>query len=81
VRALADRRPPSSTPASDIAQRRLVWCDAHATVADLAEEMMEHEVRHVLVEDGGRLVGVVSGARPARRVRHGRPSGHSDVSM
>jgi CBS domain-containing protein len=29
-------------------------------VAEVAEEMMEHYVRHVLVEDAGRVVGIVS---------------------
>jgi CBS domain-containing protein len=60
VRALAARRDPSTTTAIDIAHKQLVWCDAESTVAEVAEEMMEHYVRHVLVEDGGRLVGVVS---------------------
>jgi CBS domain-containing protein len=60
VRALADRRDPEATTAADIAQRELVWCDAGAPVAEVAELMMEHYVRHVLVESGGRLVGIVS---------------------
>jgi CBS domain-containing protein len=60
VRALAGRRDPSTTTASDIAHAQVVWCDAESTVAEVAEEMMEHYVRHVLVEDGGELVGVVS---------------------
>jgi len=60
VRALAARRDPATTTAMDIAHAQLVWCDAESTVAEVAEEMMEHYVRHVLVEDGGRLVGVVS---------------------
>ena len=46
--------------AGDVAHRSLVWCDADAMVADVAELMMERYVRHVLVEDQGRLVGVVS---------------------
>jgi CBS domain-containing protein len=29
-------------------------------MAEVAEEMMDCYVRHVLVEDGGRLVGIVS---------------------
>jgi CBS domain-containing protein len=37
-----------------------VWCDATATVTEVAELMMERYVRHVLVEDDGRLVGIVS---------------------
>jgi CBS domain-containing protein len=60
VRALADRRDPEATTADEIAQRRLVWCDAGAPVAEVAELMMEHYVRHVLLEAGGRLVGIVS---------------------
>lgn len=60
VRALADRRDPDATHASHIAHRELVWCDASATIAEVATEMMEHYVRHVLVEEDGRLVGIVS---------------------
>ena len=37
-----------------------MWCDGEAPVAEVAEQMMEHYVRHVLVEEDGRLVGVVS---------------------
>jgi CBS domain-containing protein len=60
VRALADRCDPARTCAADIAHRELVWCDAAATVGEVAREMMEHYVRHVLVEEEGRLVGIVS---------------------
>jgi CBS domain-containing protein len=60
VRAMADRRSPDVTTASDVATTDLVWCDATATVAEVAEEMCERYVRHVLVEDDGRLVGIVS---------------------
>jgi CBS domain-containing protein len=60
VGALAKRRDPATTRARDVASTTLVWCDAEATVAEVAEEMMERYVRHVLVEDRGRLVGIVS---------------------
>ena len=60
VRALAAHRGASETTAAEIAQRSIVWCDADADVADVAEEMMERYVRHVLVERDGRLVGIVS---------------------
>jgi CBS domain-containing protein len=60
VGALAERRDPAMTQASDVANTTLVWCDAEATVAEVAARMMECYVRHVLVEDGGRLVGIVS---------------------
>jgi CBS domain-containing protein len=60
VRALAAHRDPSATRAIDVGHTRLVWCDATSTVAEVAEEMMECYVRHVLVEDEGRVVGIVS---------------------
>ena len=60
VTAIAGRRPLDSTTALDVASTELVWCDATATVADVAEEMSERYVRHVLVEEDGRLVGIVS---------------------
>lgn len=60
VGALAERRDPAATTAADIAHTTLVWCDAEATVAEVAAEMMDRYVRHVLVEEDGRLVGIVS---------------------
>lgn len=60
VTALAERREPATTTAGALANSTLVWCDGEAPVAEVAEQMMEHYVRHVLVEEDGRLVGVVS---------------------
>lgn len=60
VRAVAVGRDLATTRAIDVAQTTLVWCEATSSVADVAEEMMEQYVRHVLVEEGGALVGVVS---------------------
>jgi CBS domain-containing protein len=60
VRALAARRDPASTRAIDIATTELVWCDESATVGEVATEMMEQYVRHVLVERDGDLIGIVS---------------------
>jgi CBS domain-containing protein len=60
VDALAQRRDLARTPASAFAALTLVWCDADTSVADAAMRMMECWVRHILVEDGGRLIGVVS---------------------
>jgi CBS domain-containing protein len=60
VHALADRRPIESTRAADIATKELVWCDTHSLVGEVAAEMMQSYVRHVLVERNGRLVGIVS---------------------
>lgn len=60
VRVLAERRDPATTRVGEVAQTTLVWCDAAAPMAEVAELMMERYVRHVLVERGGRLVGIVS---------------------
>jgi len=60
VGALAERRDPATTRAVDILHTSLVWCDAEATVAEVAGLMMDRYVRHVLVEEDGKLVGVVS---------------------
>jgi CBS domain-containing protein len=60
VGALARRLPMGTTTAIDVATTELIWADATATVTEVATEMLEHYVRHVLVEEDGRLVGMVS---------------------
>ena len=60
VHALAAGRDPATTTAADIASTTIVWCDLTATVTEVAAEMMDQYVRHVLVEDDGTLVGIVS---------------------
>jgi CBS domain-containing protein len=60
VRMLAAHRDLVATKAVDVATTTPVWCDVDATVHEVAELMMEHYVRHVLVREDGRLVGIVS---------------------
>jgi CBS domain-containing protein len=60
VVALAEGRDPGATTASDVASDDLICCDAEASVAEVAGLMMEKYVRHVLVEEGGALTGMVS---------------------
>ena len=60
VHAVAEGRDPAVTLASEVAHSKLLWCDVTSTVAEVTGEMMEHYVRHVLVERDGALVGVVS---------------------
>lgn len=60
VRALAADLVPSMTRAIDVATTELAWCDLTATVSEAANEMLEHYVRHLLVEEDGDLVGLVS---------------------
>lgn len=60
VEAVAAGRDLAATTAAEVARSTLVWCDEDASVAEVASEMMDRYVRHVLVEADGRLVGVVS---------------------
>jgi CBS domain-containing protein len=60
VHAMATREPLVTATALDVASTQLAWCDASASVAEVAEEMCERYVRHLLVEEDGALVGVVS---------------------
>lgn len=60
VGALAARQDLATTHAGDVCNTGLVWCDVEATVAEVAGEMMDRYVRHVLVEEDGHLVGIVS---------------------
>jgi CBS domain-containing protein len=60
ARAVARGFDPNTTLARDVASTKIVWCQATATVREVAEQMMEEYVRHVLVEEAGRLVGIVS---------------------
>lgn len=60
VRAVAQGKDPASTPAQTVASTELIWCDVSSTVDEVAGEMLRSYVRHVLVEDNGSLVGIVS---------------------
>ena len=60
MKAVAAGLDPVTTPAIRVASTTLVWCDADATVREVVELMMERYVRHVLLEQDGRLVGIVS---------------------
>jgi CBS domain-containing protein len=60
TRAVADGHDLQATTAADIAHTELIWCDATATVAEVAEEMMEKWVRHILVRESASVVGIVS---------------------
>jgi len=60
VAAVAAGHDPIDTPAMEVASTELVWCDAEASVDEVATEMMEHYIRHILVEADGELIGVVS---------------------
>jgi len=60
VRAVAEGTDPATTLAKSVASTTIVWADVATSVGDVAEQMMEQWVRHVLVEKDGGLVGIVS---------------------
>ena len=60
MRAVAEQRDPIATRAIEVGHDTLVWSDITATVAEVATEMMDRYVRHVLIEDDGQFVGIVS---------------------
>ncbi|HSL73097.1 MAG TPA: CBS domain-containing protein [Ilumatobacteraceae bacterium] len=60
VRAVADGLDLDATTVAEVESKTLVWASSNATVGSVAEEMMQDYVRHVLVRDGGRVVGIVS---------------------
>ena len=60
IRALAALADPAEVLVHTIASTDLVWCDAESSVAEVAELMSSRFLRHVLVEEDGDLVGIVS---------------------
>jgi CBS domain-containing protein len=60
VRVVAAGRDTADVAAAEGAPTQLVWARADDTVDEVAEQMMEHYIRHVLVERDGALLGVVS---------------------
>ena len=60
VRVIARGLDPDRSTVAEIESRTLMWATADSTVGDVAEEMMESYVRHVLVGEDGKLQGIVS---------------------
>jgi CBS domain-containing protein len=60
VRVVAAGKNPAAVPAAEVASKKLVWCDADAPVDHVATQMMDHYIRHVLVDRDGALAGIVS---------------------
>jgi CBS domain-containing protein len=60
VRVVASGKDPASVRALDVASAKLVWCNANATVDEVALRMMDRYIRHILVEQDGALFGIVS---------------------
>lgn len=60
VRVVATGQDPAEVSARDLASTHLVWCEADDTVEQAALRMTDHSIRHLLVEQDGVLVGIIS---------------------
>ena len=60
LRAVAEGIDLDTTPVSEIESRHLMWATTDSTVEEVVDEMMGNYVRHVLVGEDHRLVGMVS---------------------
>ena len=68
VRALAEGKDPSSTTAGEVASKQLVTIDPQQDLDEALRLMADHQVRQIpVVEDDGRLVGIVAQADVARQ--------------
>jgi CBS domain-containing protein len=50
----------SNLPISQIMSKELVTCDLNTSVTELMNEMTEKKIRHILIMDGKKLLGIVS---------------------
>jgi CBS domain-containing protein len=69
LRAVARGLDPRSTPASDVMTRELVTCKAEDAVQTALDAMANYQVRRLpIVDQKGRLVGIISQADVATRL-------------
>ena len=50
----------SSLPISQIMTKELVTCDLNTSVTELMDEMTEKKIRHILIMEDKKLLGIVS---------------------
>ncbi|HKB94434.1 MAG TPA: CBS domain-containing protein [Gaiellaceae bacterium] len=68
VRVVAEGRSPADTRVSDIASRELVTIDPDRSLDEALRLMAKHQVRRLpVVEEDGKLVGIVAQADVAKR--------------
>lgn len=60
IRSLAGMGDPSEIRVHQVASTDLVWCNADQPIAEVAAVMSGRFLRHMLVEEDGELVGIVS---------------------
>jgi CBS domain-containing protein len=68
IRVVAEGRDPERTPVREVASTKLVTVDPQQHLDEALRLMAEHQVRRVaVVEEDGRLVGIVAQADIARQ--------------
>jgi CBS domain-containing protein len=68
IRVVAEGRDPESTPVRDVASTDLLTVDPQQDLDEAVRLMAQHQVRRIpVVEEDGRLVGVVAQADVARQ--------------
>lgn len=73
VRLVADGRDPGTTPVSEIASQHLVTVDPQQELDEALRLMAQHQVRRLpVVEEDGKLVGILAQADVARHGDSGR---------
>jgi CBS domain-containing protein len=71
VRVVAEGRDPESTSVSDVASKNIVTVEPQQNLDEALNLMAQHQVRRLpVVDDGGRLVGVVSQGDVAKMAGH-----------
>ena len=70
IRVVAEGKDPESTTVKEIATKQLVTVDPQQSLDEALQLMAQHQVRRLpVVEEDGRLVGVVAQADIAKEVR------------
>ena len=68
IRVVAEGRDPQSTPVREVASKDLVTVDPQQDLDEALRLMAQHQVRRLpVVEEDGRLVGIVAQADVARK--------------
>ena len=68
IRVVAEGKDPESTPVREVASKDLVTVDPQQDLDEALHLMAQHQVRRLpVVEEDGRLVGVIAQADVARR--------------
>ena len=81
IRVVARGRDVRSSIVADCMSERVFACYAHESVAECMRQMARHRVRRMpIVDDRGRLVGIVSQGDLARHALH-RPATHERDAM